>query len=258
MVPPERPRNTPADPARFFDLLATGYQRRYQGQNRFHAYFFQERMEKATHGMDLGNAHVLDIGSGTGELYSLLSARFPNLRFLASDVSAGMLARSSVPTNQQLHGHIYEHDLGDVRFDAIFMLGVTTYMARDELEKNLAVAAKHLAPQGSFIVTFTNAHAIDTWTRALVRPLVSSGNVGQHVLSSSLRIHSYGYQSITSLLEKHFCILSSEGLNHTVFPFNRLLPGMSVALAKQISRFQGTPAWLRFLSSDLLIRAIRK
>lgn len=241
--------------ARFFDRLAPEYGERYEGKDRFHEHFFQERTEKAVRGLDLSGRDVLDIGSGTGDLYARLIIRFPDMRFLATDISAAMLAHSKVPPAQRLLGHLYELDLGDRRFHAIFMLGVSTYMDRPELEKNLEFAARHLAPGGTFTATFTNKHALDTWARAAARKPLRLFGGGGHVLTSGLPIHSYGFKETRSLLARHFILKEWDLLNHTVFPFNRLLPGMSIRLARVLSSLKAPPAWLRFLSSDLMVHA---
>ncbi len=240
---------------RFFDRLAPEYGERYDGKERFHDHFFQERREKAVRGLDLADRDVLDIGSGTGDLYAKLITRFPDMRFLAADISAGMLARSKVPVGQRILGHAYDHDFGDRRFHAIFMLGVSTYMDRQELEKNLAFAARHLAPGGTFTATFTNKHALDSWTRSLSRLPLRLFREGGHVLTSGLRIHSYGFREASALVEHHFTIKGWDLLNHTVFPMNRLLPRLSVRLARSLAGRKGTAMWLRFLSSDLMVRA---
>lgn len=240
---------------RFFDRLAPEYGERYEGKERFHDHFFQERTEKAVRDLDLADRDVLDIGSGTGDLYAKLITRFPDMRFLATDISAGMLARSKVPADQRILGHAYDHDFGDRRFHAIFMLGVSTYMDRQELEKNLAFAAHHLAPGGTFTATFTNKHALDSWTRAFSRLPLRLFGEGGHVLTSGLRIHSYGFREASALVEQHFTIKGWDLLNHTVFPMNRLLPRLSVRLARSLSGRKGTSTWLRFLSSDLMVRA---
>ena len=243
---------------RFFDRLAPEYGRRYEGKERFHDHFFQERTAKAVHGLDLSGRDVLDIGSGTGDLYAKLISRFPDMRFLATDISAGMLACSKVPPAQRILGHAYDHDFGDLRFHAIFMLGVTTYMDREELEKNLASVARLLAPGGTFTITFTNKHALDSWTRALVRlPLRLLGE-GRHVLTSGLPIHSYGFREVRSLVERHFIIDRWDLLNHTVFPMNLMVPRLSLLLAQHLSGRKASPAWLRFLSSDLMVHAERR
>lgn len=240
---------------RFFDRLAPEYAERYAGKDLFHDHFFLERMVGAVHGLDLSDRDVLDIGSGTGDLYAHLITRFPDMRFLATDISAAMLARSKVPASQRFLGHAYDHDPGKRRFDAIFMLGVSTYMDRQELERNLVFAARHLAPGGTFTATFTNKHSLDSWIRAVARwPLRLFGH-GRHVLTSGLPIHSYGFREMRSIMEEHFKIKHLDLLNHTVFPMNRLLPAMSVRLARDLSGRAGTAAWLRFLSSDVMVHA---
>ncbi|MCO5274111.1 MAG: class I SAM-dependent methyltransferase [Flavobacteriales bacterium] len=244
-----------ADPIDFFDRISAGYGSRYQGQDRFHRYYFQERMNKAVDGLDLADCNVLDIGSGTGDLYDQLITRFPSMQFLATDVSAGMLAHSNVPQAQQYIGPVYEHNLGPVRFHAIFMLGVTTYMGRDELEKNLDFIARHLHPDGRFIATFTNRSSLDSWMRSLAQHFVKPDPAGRNVLSSGLQIHKYTYPAIRAMLEPKFRIMRWDALNHTIFPFNRLLPGLSIRAARQLGRTQGVPGWLRFLSSDLMVHA---
>lgn len=246
------------DPIAFFDRLSGRYGERYSGEDRFHRYFFHERAEKAIAGLQLANSDVLDIGSGTGDLYTLLNARFPGLRFLATDVSAGMLANSQVPPERRLHGHAYDLDLGELHFAAIFMLGVTTYMSREELGKNLAFAASHLAPDGTLVVTFTNKYALDTWTRALAKWPMSLFGKGDNVLSSGLRIHRYGYREVRSIMEGKFRISRWNTLNHTIFPLNKLVSRPSLRLAQYLSCRTGAPAWIRPFSSDLMVHATNR
>ncbi len=244
--------------ARFFDSVSGTYKDKYKDRSPFHHYFFNERLEKATRDLDLSNADVLDIGSGTGALYDHLVQRFPALRFHATDVSAGMLAQSAVPMERKYTGHAYDHPFGVRAFDAIFMLGVTTYLTPEELEKNLAFIAHSLKPGGVSVITFTNKHALDTWMRALARgPMALFGKKG-NVLSSGLKLWMYANGEVRAILGKHFRFERMDVLNHTVFPFNLLLPGLSLGLARKLSRVQGSPAWLRWLSSDLLVRATSK
>jgi SAM-dependent methyltransferase len=241
--------------ARFFDSVSGTYKDKYKDRSPFHRYFFNERLEKATRGLDLTNADVLDIGSGTGDLYDHLVQRFPGMRFHATDVSAGMLSQSAVPAERKYTGHAYDHPFAVRAFDAIFMLGVTTYLTPEELEKNLAFIARSLKPDGTAIITFTNSHALDTWTRALARgPMALFGKKG-NVLSSGLELWMYGNSQVRSIIGKHFELERVDVLNHTVFPFNLLLPGLSLGIARRLAKARGCPAWLRWLSSDLLVRA---
>ena len=240
--------------ARFFDEVSGTYKDKYKDRSPFHRYFFNERLEKATRGLELDDADVLDIGGGTGELYEHLIARFPRMRFHATDVSAGMLAQSPVPAERKYVGHAYDHPFPVKRFDAVFMLGVTTYLTPEELEKNLAFIASSLKPGGKAVITFTNAHALDSWTRNMARlPMRLFARKG-NVLSSGLKLWMYGNSEVRAILGRHFTLDRMDVLNHTVFPFNLLLPGLSLGLARRLSRVAGTPAWLRWVSSDLLVR----
>lgn len=244
--------------ARFFDEVSGTYRDKYTAQSPFHQYFFNERLEKATRGLDLSDADVLDIGGGTGDLYVHLVQRFPHMRFHATDVSAGMLAQSAVPTERKFVGHAYDHPFTTRTFDVIFMLGVTTYLAPDELERNLAFMATSLKPGGRVVITFTNKHGLDTWTRALARgPMRWMGSKGK-VLASGLRLYMYARREAEAILGRYFTVERLDVLNHTIFPFNLLLSGPSLRLAGFLSRTKGAPAWLRWMSSDLLFRAIRR
>lgn len=244
--------------ARFFDSVSGTYRDKYRDRSRFHHYFFNERLEKATRDLDLTSADVLDIGSGTGDLYDHLIDRTPSIRFHATDVSAGMLAQSPVPMDRKYVGHAYDHAFPTRSFDAIFMLGVTTYLTPAELEKNLAFIARSLKPQGVALITFTNKHGLDTWTRAIARgPLTLFGKTG-NVLSSGLKLWMYSHADVRALLARHFRIERVNGLNHTVFPFNMILPSVSLPVARRLAQVEDVPAWLRWLSSDLLVRVSKK
>lgn len=244
--------------ARFFDSVSGTYKDKYKDRSPFHHYFFNERLDKATRGLDLANADVLDIGSGTGALYDHLIEQFPHMRFHATDVSAGMLAQSAVPTACKYQGHAYDHPFAVKRFDVVYMLGVSNYLTPDELEKNLTFIERSLKPGGRVIITFTNAHALDTWLRNLARgPLRLLGGKGK-VLSSGLGSWTYGQGEAQRIMKRHFNVERIDLLNHTVFPFNQLLSGPSLALARRLSRRVENAAWLRWLSSDLLIRAVER
>lgn len=239
--------------ARFFDGVSDTYKEKYANVSPFHHYYFNERLRKAVHGMDLEDRDVLDIGSGTGDLYDHLITRFPRMRFHATDVSAGMLSKSHVPEDRRFVGHAYEHDLPVRHFDAIFMLGVTTYLSPEELGKNLAFMARSLRPGGTAVITFSNRHALDTWMRSLAEPFLRWSGRKDKVLSSGLRRYTYSYRQVSRLFSAPWLSPRYEVHNHTVFPWGLLLPRLSIACAERLSSVPGAPGWLRFLSSDLMV-----
>ena len=79
-----------------------------------------------------------------------------------------------------------------------------------------------------------------------------------NVLSSGLKLWMYAWGDVRRMLEGRFRIERLDVLNHTVFPFNMVLPGASLWLAHKLARTTGAPAWLRWLSSDLLVRLSAK
>ena len=240
--------------ARFFDAVSGTYRDKYKDASPFHRYYFNERLWKATRDLDLAGKDVLDVGSGTGDLYDRLISRFPTMRFFATDVSAGMLAQSPVPAERKYTGHAYDHPFAQRSFDAVFMLGVTTYLSPEELEKNLAFIARSLKPGGTAIISFTNKHGLDTLVREALRPVMRVFGGKGKVLSSGLRTRNYSKSEAQDALRRHFVIDRIDVHNHTVFPFGLLLPGPSIALAERLARKRAVPAWLRLLSSDLLFR----
>lgn len=240
--------------ARFFDAVSGTYRNKYKNASPFHRYYFNERLWKATRELDLAGKDVLDVGSGTGDLYDHLIGRFPDVRFYATDISAGMLAQSPVPEAHKYTGDAYDHPFAQRAFDVIFMLGVTTYLSSEELERNLAFIARSLKPGGTAIISFTNKHGLDTIVREALRPLMRLTGGKGRVLSSGLRTRNYSLSEARRALAPHFEEARLDVHNHTVFPFGLLLPSISIGLAERLARKRSVPAWLRFLSSDLLFR----
>lgn len=240
--------------AHFFDGVSTSYRDKYAHQSPFHRYYFNERLQKAVRGLDLAGKDVLDIGSGTGNLFDHLSARFPTMRFFATDVSAGMLAQSHVPADRRFVGHAYDHAFPVRTFDAIFLLGVTTYLSPEVLDRNLAFIARSLEPGGTAVITFSNRHGLDTWMRALVRTPMSWLGRRDKVLASGLRLRTYSIREVRAALAPHLHIREVDTHNHTVFPFGLLTPGLAIPLAERIARWRPS-ALQRWFSSDLLVRA---
>lgn len=220
--------DTTKSAAHFFDAVSSTYREKYSHQSPFHRYYFNERLEKALKGLDLSEKDVLDIGSGTGNLYDRVVAQWPSVRFHATDVSAGMLEQSSVPGERTFLGNAYDHDLPVRRFDVIFMLGVTTYLSGLELARNLAFMEESLKPGGRVVIAFSNKHGLDTWMRAIFRMPARLLGRKDRVLASGLRLRTYTRREVIALLGPHLVVDEVDMHNHTIFPFGSLLPDLAI------------------------------
>ena len=242
------------DAAGFFDRVSGTYREKYGTASPFHHYFFNQRLERTLEGLDLSGKDVLDIGSGTGDLYDAVVARWPHVNYFATDISAGMLSQSHVPSAHRFVGHAYDNPFAQRTFDLITMLGVSTYMDDAELHRNLAYMATALKRNGTAIITFTNAHALDHWMRTALKPILQLLGRKDKVLSSGLKIYPRSAAQAKQIVQGHLDVRKLVLLNHTVFPLGLVVPAPSLAVAKGIEGTSGTSSWKRLLSSDLLLR----
>ena len=214
----------------FFDRLAPTYRRRYEGKNAFLTYLHQERIEEALEGLDLTEKTVLDIGAGTGILYE----RLAGADYYACDISAAMLEQSGIPPERRRIGAPQECDFPIACFDAIFLLGVTTYLSKEELEEMLGWIDDHLAPRGRAVLSFSNGSSPDFRLRSRIAPLLPKRLLRKTVLGQDFVFRGYAPAEIPALLPGSLTIEKYVWLNATVFPFNRMFPRFSVWLSRQL------------------------
>jgi SAM-dependent methyltransferase len=240
--------------ANYFDKIADDYSSRYGDENPFHNYFFRRRLEIATANFAFSGKSILDIGAGTGALYEELIRRFPSVDYFACDISPRMLAQSPIPPERTFVGPAPEIRFPRERFDFIFSLGVTTYQTPTELSSDWRFIADHLAPNGTAIISITNRGSIDHMIRTamkVTKPLIRNGVFGQPFSTYAYRVDTIKKMAHAVGLR----IASVKFLNQTFSPFNTLLPGLSVRLAKIIER--APVVILPPLSADFIVFAER-
>lgn len=220
--------------ATYFDSISAGYRARYSEQNPFHEYFFKERLRIATAGFDFEGKTILDIGAGTGALYDRLRD-IDDLDYWACDISPQMLSHSSIPQQRILIGPAPLLQSPRERFDFIFSLGVTSYQTTQEMNDDLHFIARRLTEDGTAIVTFTHRRSLDHLARSalrLVRPLAKRGVIGQ-----AFPMFAYSADEIqTAAQSAGLSVTKTIFMNHTISPFNVLLPKPSVAISRLIER----------------------
>ncbi len=231
--------------ARYFDEISDGYQQKYSARQILHEYIFKNRLNIAIARKPSMNGLVLDVGAGSGALYSELLQRDGEIEYMGCDISGGMLKASGIPPQQQFVGSCYQIEaFAGLKFDTIFMLGVTTYMDRDELENNLDFVSKSLAENGVFIVSFTNRLSVNRRMRASIKSIYKffRGGRGKGVISQDFRTYAYRERDLAQLLESRFGELEkAEYYNFIFFPVSHLFKRFSVRLSGFISRYVPRP-----------------
>jgi SAM-dependent methyltransferase len=237
----------------FFDVVSEEYRGKYEKRQIFHNYFFNQRLEQATEGLDFRGKTILDIGAGTGNLYDYIVAKDDSIDFYACDISAKMLEQSNIAPEKRFVGKCYEIDFPVRRFDYIFMLGVTTYLNADEMEKTAEFIYRDLADDGTAIITFTNRQGFDTITRTLSKNIIRLFKLKNKVISQSFQIYTYSLNQVKSLYQNKLRMQEARFINQTIFPFCYALPKLSVTLARRLAgKLKNKRAAAR-LSSDFIV-----
>jgi len=238
----------------FFNDISSTYRDKYTTDQKFHHYFFIERLEESTRDIDFSHRSVLDIGAGTGNLYDYLMERYEDIDYCACDIAGDMLAQSNIPPQDYHVGNSYEAPFSQENFDYIFMLGVTTYMDQKTLQKNLDLIHKKLTPiSGRAIITFTNRITLDQGMRKLLKKPLSLVFPKKNVLTSSFTIYPQTPKEAIDLVSKQFEVDKITYLNQTIFPFSRLLPGPSIHVARWMQKNLPNNSTKSLLSSDFIL-----
>ncbi len=235
----------------FFDRQAAGYRLKYSERQPYLRHVFKERIRLATAALPLRNCSVLDIGAGTGALYEHLEGRLDAGRYYACDISAGMLAHSRIPEHQRFTGTVTDLPRPEKPFDYIFLLGVTTYMEKEELRRTLAFIEEHLSAKGKAVLSFTNRRSLDFRLRRLFRPLIRRS--GRGVAGQAFPVQAYKEEQINPLLPPGLTIADVKYFNFVIPPFEKLSPHLSVRLSRYFTAEALSPPLQRFLLADFLV-----
>jgi SAM-dependent methyltransferase len=211
--------------SQYFDSIADDYDHRYDASARpYHSYLHQQRLQIAAGDIDFAGRRILDIGAGTGSLYDFIVQRVPDPDYFACDVSGEMLAQSRIPPQRRAVGGITEISPPHAAFDLIFMLGVSTYLSPEAWQAVLTRVTTLLAPDGRFIVSFTNPRSLDWHVRSMIRRVWR----GKGVLGQSFETFAYLPKVATPSLQLHH----AEWYNASLTPINTVLPRLSFRVAK--------------------------
>ena len=237
----------------FFDNISSNYKAKYKTKNAFHYYFFIQRLIKSTEGFDFKNKTMLDIGSGTGDLYDFIYKDNKEINYYATDISSGMLSESNVPNENKYVGHCYDINFPVKKFDYVFLLGVTTYMEPVELNKSIDFIKSILKDDGTLIMTFTNSSSIDSIIRSITKPIYKLFANKKNVLAQDFVIQMYNTANAKNLFNGKMNVERVSFLNQTIFPFNLLMKKLSVWFADKLEKLLKNSSLLNYFSSDFIL-----
>ncbi len=238
---------------KFFDDISADYSAKYSTTHPFLSYFFQQRLSEATTPFSFEKKSILDIGAGPAPLFYFLQKKTIDLQYFATDLAPNMLEVSGLDANQYFVGTISEFPFLKKKYDYIYLLGVTTYFGKKELDQHLDFIQNHLSINGVAILSFTNRNSIDFKIRQIVRFLTRLLGFKKNVMGQDFNISAYSYNEVSQIIDPHFSIMKQSFLNQTFPPFSRLFPKTSISFAHFIKKKITSPTLLSWLSSDFLV-----
>lgn len=240
----------------FFDEIAREYAAKYENTTSFCSHFYRERAMAAIRGVEIAGKRILDVGAGTGVLYDVLKTLDFPFDYLGVDISQAMLDQSRIPLDCRLQGSIFEVELPDDHFDLAFVLGVTSYLDREENTKLLHHISSKLSRNGLLIITYTNRQALDIYIREMMKCLAKyfpASLARKKVLTQKFKITAFTVKELENMAGNSFKVRRVDWLNQTFTPFNHAFPSMSLKLASFIKKYSPSNSLLSRLSSDFLV-----
>ena len=241
------------DIRRFFDSQASDYLSRYDLNRVFTSYLHLERMWLTLDYLPKKGV-VLDIGCGTGKFLQEIEDRdlASDLTYYGCDLSEAMLEASRIPPAHRWLGTVISAPESVPVFDCIVLLGVTSYMDREEWRRTLDWISEHLHPGGTLIVTFTHRRSLDFQIRKWLRRILPARWIPGTLAGQSFSTYAYSEKEVRAIFSK-WNLREAIWTNHGVTPFNRIFPRLTLRWAEFCTaRLDQSPGWLPFFSGDLL------
>lgn len=249
--------NQKAKVKKYFDLISSSYIDRFTHDRPYHNYFFRKRLSLATKDYNFEGKSIIDIGAGTGILYDYLNKNSKNFEYFGCDISGEMLAQSRIPSSKRFVGSVTDFEFPDEYFDFIYLLGVTSYMTDDEMNKVLNFISAKLKNRGNAIISFANKSSIDFYFRKVILFFVNLFKYKKGVIGQNFRTNYFTEKKINDSLPKGVVIKKIEWFNFTFTPFNQLFPNLSIKLSDQIEKWDTSPT-KQFLGSNFLVTLHKK
>ena len=202
---------------------------------------------------------MLDVGCGPGVMVEY--ALDHDYEFVGLDISEEMIRECESRFDGQsgvgfVVGDVEDLEWEDATFDVVVAMGLVEYLHDDSMA--IREMVRVLKPGGTLVVSFPNwwspfriwdrllgrrmERVLDKLRRRTIRPPVSHTEYVERKARNSLE--SSGLH-VTDTVYYNFKLF--------LFPFNRLLPGVNVAVSRIAERF--CRGKLRFLGTGFIVKA---
>lgn len=240
----------------FFDSVANDYSVRY-GLKDNRSIFFNNRLHFSLKNEDFHNKSVLDIGAGSGIIYHSLKNVLE--KYTACDISEKMMKEGGIPKKSR---RVIKNNLGDLlkdeKYDYIFMLGVTTYLSREELDKYIN-QIKICSKNGTKIIisyTLNNfihikwRQLITTLSKTILKPFFKRKKL---LINSGIQMTLFNSQDCLNI-STNLKVYDFNFQNIFLPPFDRIFPrALLLSIDKVANRLFGQNL-IKFLGSDLSVK----
>ncbi|MBK8563696.1 MAG: hypothetical protein IPN76_10225 [Saprospiraceae bacterium] len=138
-------------------------------------------------------------------------------------------------------------------FDYIFMLGVSSYLRKEDLEQFMPLFGKWLNDEGRIIISFTHRRSLEHLIRTCIKPLLRLLPFKKRgVIQQDFNLTAFSLSEFSKLLPATLFLKQAKWHNQTFSPFNQLLPQLSIQLAYYLKKH--LPGYLLpFFSADFLV-----
>ena len=243
-----------------FDQKSKEYSKKYSGASGT-AYSFITRRQRVYELLDESKGgKVLDIGCGPGVMVENLTGR--GFEVFGVDISSEMIRQAKERYGNLKNCHFSVQKVEDLNFpdsyfDVIICMGVVEYIEDDEAA--ISRMARILKPNGVLIVTLPNRLSpYRLWARIVLNRRILDlikrfimRKEAPTLIHREYREREYG----RLLTARGFNVLDVVYYNFNVafFPIDRLLPGLSVSIARKLERHNRGN--LRWLGTGFIVKA---
>ena len=240
----------------FFDKISSSYSSRYRPKDKRN-FFLNERLNFALSNESLENKSILDIGAGNGMIY--WKTKHQNVNYYACDISEKMMIEGGIPSQKRFPiKKDFPKEIIQKKYDFIFLLGLTSYLTKEEFDNYLSIISQCSNPGTRVIISYrlnNKFHKLCTsFFKKIYKVIVLPFKKGNNfVFSSTFTLNKMDIKSCFQI-SKNLLVYDYIHHNFIPSPFDEILPNGILKIIYFISSNWIGSNRLKFISTDLVIK----